>query len=1489
MAKPSYSTAGAVNQLIDWHWEGNEISYSFPVSTAGNFETGENAGFIAMTPQQIAMAREAFELWDDLIAPNLNETAGWGAHITMAYSSTTDDDGSYAATYEDQSQIWYAVSDRDMWSSNLGYSEPALWGYLHEIGHALGLDHPGPYNAAPGVSITFDKDAVYQQDTLQYSVMSYFWALPQNGTGSDHWIDRGHIQHYAHPSTPMLHDIAAIQWSYGADLQTRKYDTVYGFNNTSGREAFNFAGNTAPVVAIWDAGGTDTLDLSGYRDRQVVDLRPGAYSSVGDAGLTNNLAMSIAVDSYGRIQGLHANFNPYGIVNYIENAKGGSGNDEITGNNAKNKLEGNGGDDVLYGLDGDDWLLGGAGNDVLRGGRGNDLMQGGAGNDVYYVEDVYDSVSEYLPYSIRDAGGIDEVRTELASYTLPNFVENLTYYPYPTIAKDFAGTGNGLDNVITSGAGNDTLRGLAGNDTLFGGAGNDLLDGGTGNDVMYGGAGNDVYYVDSAGDQVIERVRVDRFRFEDSGGIDEVRTSLSQYTLGAYIENLTYTGTGAFHGVGNDLDNVMRGGAGNDTLDGGAGNDTFYGGRGVNTLVGGAGNDTYHLGSRPYYGSNTVVEAADGGVDTVVYHAIANSILNFHTLADNVENLRITGSYAARGTGNALDNVITGNAADNTLSGLDGNDTLDGGDGADTLIGGAGDDTYYVRSTIYQRPDRVVEEADGGIDTVHWTALSALSSQPPSYTLGDHVENLVIGGQLAGEGIGNGLDNVITGNAAGNTLHGLGGNDTLDGGLGFDALYGGDGDDTLIGTYQYSLYGVDYMDGGEGTDTADFAAHGHALWIDLDYPGREVWTRDRADVDAGAWRQVADLVSVENLVGTAGNDQLFGNAEANAIYGNAGDDLIEGRGGDDVLSGGFAREADSRGSDGDDRIFGGAGNDLILASYGSDVIDGGDDIDTLSFAWVGADLDLDLARGATTFYEGGSWTEDGANGVWGGGAWISLVTVAWTGIENLVGGLGNDVLRGDAAANRLEGGAGNDTLDGRGGDDTLAGGLGADLFAFAGAWGRDTVEDFADGEDLLDLRQVLGLWSYDQLAVANTAGGAEIAFGGNSILLWGVDAALLSAADFLFAETITGTEGDDVLVGGIRADRIAGLGGSDVITNADGADLIDGGEGYDYVYAGAHTAADGFRFTVAGTNVEYVHGGDGDDVIDASGDNGWIQMFGGDGDDVLIAGDGEDWMWGGRGTDTAVFAGNRADYTLEVDAGGWTGWTLITENATGKIDWIISVEKLQFADGIFDAPGPRQQVHGTGAVDYLMAGGTSAEMFGLEGDDHLAAGSGDDMLYGGPGADTLSGGDGSDVIFVDNDDIVFGGAGYDYVYADESRGPVGLTFSVAGTDIEFVWGGMGNDVLDASGVAEQPAFGISLVGNHGDDVLIGSRFADYLEGGEGHDTAVFEGARAGYTVETDAAWGADWAKVTHTATGTVDWLYSIETVRFADGGWALHA
>lgn len=174
-------------------------------------------------------------------------------------------------------------------------------------------------------------------------------------------------------------------------------------------------------------------------------------------------------------------------------------------------------------------------------------------------------------------------------------------------------------------------------------------------------------------------------------------SAASVASLNLAYTTLRLTGTAAIHGTGNANANVISGNSGNnsliggggdDVITGGAGNDSIDGGAGNDRMEGGAGNDTYTIDSL----ADVVVEAASGGDDTLLS---AISV----TLPDQVETLRLQGTGAVNGTGNALANLLVGTTAANSLSGGDGNDTLNGSTGNDVLTGGLGADRFRFTGT----------------------------------------------------------------------------------------------------------------------------------------------------------------------------------------------------------------------------------------------------------------------------------------------------------------------------------------------------------------------------------------------------------------------------------------------------------------------------------------------------------------------------------------------------------------------------------------------------------------------------------------------------------------------------------------------------------------------------------------------------------------------------------------------------------------------
>ena len=160
-------------------------------------------------------------------------------------------------------------------------------------------------------------------------------------------------------------------------------------------------------------------------------------------------------------------------------------------------------------------------------------------------------------------------------------------------------------------------------------------------------------------------------------------TTVSDTIYGTEGTDNIYGGGGDDIIFGNGGSDGVRGDTGSDELYGGAGNDFIDGGVGVDLMVGSVGDDTYVVDSL----GDIVVELAGEGIDTVV------STINW-TLGDNFEMMRLAGTAAIDGTGNALDNGIKGNSGANRLYGLTGNDSLEGLDGDDLLVGGVGDDWH---------------------------------------------------------------------------------------------------------------------------------------------------------------------------------------------------------------------------------------------------------------------------------------------------------------------------------------------------------------------------------------------------------------------------------------------------------------------------------------------------------------------------------------------------------------------------------------------------------------------------------------------------------------------------------------------------------------------------------------------------------------------------------------------------------------------------
>ncbi len=633
-------------------------------------------------------------------------------------------------------------------------------------------------------------------------------------------------------------DMSASAGAISASLNGSTYtvsDAGGALVNATNVENFHVIGGSAADTL---SGGTGADTLSGMGGDDTLTGGSGAANTLQGGTGNDTYIVSASGDQIVEAAGegtdlVQTTLSSFTLAANVENLThtGGGGFTGI----------GNGDANILTGSTGADYLIGLGGADTLIGGTGAaNTLQGGTGDDTYVVSVAGDSI-------IEAAGeGTDTVQTTLSAYTLQANVENLTY----TGSSSFTGTGNTSANVIVGGSSADTLIGGDG-------AAN----------TLQGGLGDDTYIATAAGDAIVESA---------GQGTDLVKTNLAVFSLAANVENLTYTGAGAFTGIGNGDANTITGGVGADYLIGQGGADTLIGGSGAaNTLQGGTGDDIYVVS----VASDSVLEFGGEGFDTV------QTALNAYTLSANVEKLMFTGSGSFQGTGNADANTIIGGASA---------DLLDGGTGggANTLQGGQGDDTYIARVA----GDQIVELAGQGTDTVQ-TALS-------SFVLAANVENLLYTGAGAFTGIGNGDANTITGGSGADYLIGQGGADTLIGGSGSaNTLQGGTGDDTYIAS-------------ASGDSVIEFAGEGY----DVVQTGLSTFNLS---------------ANVEKLVYTGtGAFTGLGNSDANVIIGGTGSDYLIGLGGDDVLLGGAGGANALQGGTGNDIYAIEAVGDSVIESAG---------------------------------------------------------------------------------------------------------------------------------------------------------------------------------------------------------------------------------------------------------------------------------------------------------------------------------------------------------------------------------------------------------------------------------------------------------------------------------------------------------------------------------------------------------------------------
>ena len=1162
--------------LIGTKWVSGVLSYSFANNASvwsTDFYIGywpsfyrhePYTGFQALTALNQAYTKQAISSWANVskvsfvqVADN-NISAG---DIRFAYSNLLSDAQAWAYSPAN------AAYAGDVWFNSEGTSNHYAWTlgsyeYLtvvHEIGHALGLDHP--FDSPDKISAPLPQD----QDYLWNTVMSYS-AQPGN---TNAFLD-------FNPTSPMSLDIQAMQYLYGANM------TYHAGNDT-----YTFTQNSHYLQTIWDANGVDTIRYVATSLGCEIDLRPGEWSKLGSGIRIYNIDPMSGLTSFERIE--YDTVNIYDTV-IIENAIGGAFGDVIFGNSANNSMSGGAGNDTLYG---------GAGNDTLDGGIGVDDLAGESGDDVYIVDTLSDLIVEL------DSDGVDTIKATI-SYSLIDTdavgdnggnVEKLILLG--TVGIN--GTGNALNNEILGNAGvnvlngnegQDLLNGVAGNDILEGGLDNDTLIGGAGADSMTGGAGNDTYEVDNIADKVIE---------SPDDGIDTIKSTIS-YSLidtdgiginggnnGGNVENLTLLGLSAINGTGNALNNEILGNAAANLLDGGFGADAMDGGNVNVTYIVDNGNDIV---------TEQLSLAQGGGTDLV------RSSFCF-VLGANLEHLTLTGLDNINGVGNDLNNLITGNSGDNNL---------DGGIGIDQLRGGAGNDAYTVdliqiRTTLANYKvalqDSITEAVNSGNDTVVLRGSYTGHVNATTLTLASNLENLDATStsttklNLAGNGLnntlkGNEVDNLLSGAAGNDFLIGNGGLDTLDGGLGADTLFGGDGADVFTfsviesvafdhvtdfthGEDKVSLIGTGFLsklpkglffdmfvsvNGSEANakDNNDFVIYDEQtgnLYFDSDAIGIKAKVLI-AIVGAGTNLTFDDF---KNATFNAGGIELFGNTSGNVLRGGVGDDTIHGGNflgeaifggnGNDILIATQEMNQTSAnnlfGDAGSDYLSGGDAYDVLEGGIGNDTLDGGAGINTAAynFAKSGVTVDLRIVGAQNTGSEGYD-TLININNISG-----SLFN------DKLYGNDGNNYIDGVAGSNYIFGAGGNDTLIGGSGSDTILGGDGDDLLQ--GNYGNNGAIDILNGGAGIDSASYYDSILNQGVNVNLSIKTAQNTIGGGFDIL--IDIENLTGS--VYSDTLTGSVVDNFITAYGGNDKLFGLAGNDTLNGGEGADTLTGGIGCD--------------------------------------------------------------------------------------------------------------------------------------------------------------------------------------------------------------------------------------------------------------------------------------------------------------------------------------
>lgn len=989
-------------------------------------------------------------------------------------------------------------------------------------------------------------------------------------------------------------------------------------------------------------------------------------------------------------------------------------------------------------------------------------------------------------------------------------------------AWDWTMTGNGVGQLRGPSSGLIRFNNV---DSFSGGDGNDVFHLSANSEwqgVLSGGAGSDTLDFATFTTSVSASLVDGSVTFASASGMLSGQTSQFENIVG---------GSGNDQLMGDSAANVLRGGAGNDTIragggtdfvDGGRGDDALWGQNDADSLTGGLGNDSLDGGS----GDDVLIESGNG-----------NAVLATTSLIGFAGVDSLNGIELARLTGGTGDNVL--NATDFvgsvTLLGGDGNDTLLDAAGDDSLSGGAGDDMLKLSA----RGSDLVNEATGDDWLDYSAALGALNIDLARTTRQDvrtgHRLTLSAGFEYF---VGSSFADVVTMTVAGALIRNVDGlttdattsdmlrvlgttnswvlNSVMSGHVengfsatpirfaNFGSVQGGDGNDSFVLTgsrFQGTL------SGGAGDNTLDLSRLTAGQSVSLSSNDSTGFAGSVRSANSAATSPTTNFRGIDSIIGTDQNDTLIG-AATDATW--------------DVLAELYSDSASGR------RLR----FDAIEALVGGDLRD--------LFVNVQPASPITLGGGA------GDDTLDASQ---------SNVPVT------LLGGDGNDELRGGSNGDLLDGGNGDDTLIGGSGVDELLGGAGRDLFD--DSISQSNINGGADSDSL----QLIGTWTLasassrqvlNDIEIIVGSGPTDVLSGSTSAESFaiGSDGVRIDGSGLLFQgfETINGGTGNGDSISGTAVDDTFFVSPSSV--SAFGSQLLGfekyfGGGGSDRLQ-GSDSLNEVFNLTTDGVTInnmtakfsefEILDGGSGNDTIIGPSVAGglrtrWTVEDTNTGSVAGFSFAGIETLRGGTGEDVFVMQPN--GQVSRIDGGG-SGRDGLDYSAFSTAIHVhltnlqaTNVSSIAAINSVIGGSGD-DAIVGSSTGDWLDGGSGNDTLDGLAGDDSLSGGLGDDLLFGATGSGDIVVESRDANIVIGSGEISFDGRLEDQMFGIER---MRITGGDSANELDArrfsgsvtLLGSDGNDTLFGGLGAD------SLGGGNGDDVLVGGAGADTLDGNDGRD------------------------------------------------------